>query len=123
MKREYKDSKVKEAWLHTYEKGKNVEINIWVKKEHRGNHIGEGLLKKVTNDADNEGVTLCAVPEPEDNGDFGFYEDDPNSYEEKREKLIKLYNKFGFEFEPDDELGRCMIRKPRESEATEDTKK
>lgn len=104
MKSEYIDSTVKEAWLRTSIKGENeCEINIWVPKEHQCKGIGTGLLKEVTNEADNEGVTLYADPVP------------PDYYEKNRKRLIKLYKSFGFEFkggtESSEEWGK-MIRKP-----------
>lgn len=103
MQKEYIDATVKEAWLRTYIIRENeCEISIWVPKEHQRKGIGTGLLTQVTNDADEEGVTLYADPEP------------PCYNENDRTGLIKLYKRFGFEF-PNiggDEWGRWMIRKP-----------
>jgi GNAT superfamily N-acetyltransferase len=88
------------------------KIDIWVPKEHRGEGAGTRLLKQVTDDADNEGVTLYADPEPPS---MEYDVKEGEKYEEDRNRLIRLYKKFGFEFERSvggDEYGRWMIRKP-----------
>lgn len=106
MKTQYKktieDTPMNEARLLTLKKGDNeYEIDIKVPEGHRCKGIGTGLLTEVTSDADNEGATLYAKPEP------------PDGNEENKKRLIKLYKKFGFEFQGDwSKWTGTMIRKP-----------
>lgn len=107
MKQEYTNKSVKDAWLRaSMIREKEYEIRIWVPKEHRGKGIGKGLLKDVTKDADNEGITLYAEPMPEEPDQYTEEE-----WEEQRRRLIHLYKKFGFMFEIIEGWGK-MIRRP-----------
>ncbi|VVB91820.1 Acetyltransferase (GNAT) family protein [uncultured archaeon] len=99
MKSEYTDTTVKEARLLTKpapyaENG--YEIDIRVPEEHQHEGAGTRLLKQVTDDADNEGVTLYAKPEPKLPG---YDEEGRKRYEKDKNRLIGLYRRFGFEFE------------------------
>jgi GNAT superfamily N-acetyltransferase len=91
---------------------KRIWDKYWVIKENQGKGVGTGLLDEVIKDADNEGVTLFADPVPEG---VGLCEDlvpsNYYNYDKKRERLIKLYKKFGFELKDRIECGK-MIRKP-----------
>ncbi len=87
------------------------EIDVKVPEECQGKGIGSGLLKQVTDDADNEGVTLYAKPKPKLPG---YDEESKKKYEETKQRLIKLYRRFGFERGSDDwsKWTGFMIRKP-----------
>lgn len=90
MKSDYKV----EAWVRTTSKEENVcEIfQIWVSEKYRRKGIATELLKEVTDDADNEGVTLTATPL------------------ENKAEAIGLLKKAGFERR--DEWTDFWVRKP-----------